>query len=195
MNKQIKYSLILIFVTFFLTMNASIAGPKSVVIDGSKFPNTIKADQWSLHLKGTALLRHLVFVKAYAGALYLPELVDGDRALNDIPRHLVLEYKVAISADDFARATTTKIKESVSQDEYNQLSSRIEQLNNLYEDVNPGDRYSLTYHPDSGTQLLLNGNRLGAVDGADFSKALFSIWIGKNPIDKTFRDKLLGKRR
>ena len=60
--------------------------------------------------------------------------------------------------------------------------------------MNPGDRYSLTYIPGKGTTLSLNGVPKGTVDGADFAAALFSIWLGPNPIDSNFKQALLGKK-
>jgi len=163
-------------------------------VDGTAFSNTVTINQTRLHLQGAALLRYLYFIEAYTGALYLPETADGSRALDDIPRHLVLEYRVAISAGDFAEATEKKIKDSVSDAVFQDLMPKIEALNRLYKDVVPKDRYALTYIPGTGTILTLNGTPLGTIEGAAFSRAVFSIWIGDNPIDKGFRDKLLGKR-
>jgi hypothetical protein len=51
----------------------------------------------------------------------------------------------------------------------------------------------LTYIPGKGTTLSYNTIPLGTIEGIEFSKALFSIWIGENPIDEGFRDRLLGK--
>ncbi len=62
-------------------------------------------NQTRLKLQGAALLRYMYFIEAYTGALYLPGTADGSRALEDLPKHLVLEYRVAISAEDFAKAT------------------------------------------------------------------------------------------
>jgi hypothetical protein len=163
-------------------------------VDGTAFSNTVTVNQTHLHLKGVALLRYMFFIDAYTGAFYLPETVDGSRALEDIPKQLVLEYRVAISADDFARATEKKIRDSVSDDEFQRLLPKITALNRLYRDVVPNDRYALTYIPESGTVLTYNSRPLGTIEGHEFARAVFSIWIGANPIDKGFRDKLLGKR-
>jgi len=65
-------------------------------------------------------------------------------------------------------------------------------FNRLYRNVRPGDRYAITYIPGKGTTLELNGKVEGTVEGELFSKALFSIWIGKNPIDRDFRKKIMG---
>ena len=164
-------------------------------VDGTAFSNTVTVNHTRLDLQGAALLRYMYFIEAYTGALYLPGTADGSLALEDIPKHLVLEYRVAISAEDFARATEKKIRESVSDAEFQQLLPKITALNRLYRDVVPKDRYALTYIPGSGTLLTYNSTPLGTIEGVEFARAVFSIWIGANPIDKGFRDKLLGKQR
>ena len=61
----------------------------------------------------------------------------------------------------------------------------------LYQDVEPGDRYALTYVPGAGTELAKNGEPLGVIPGADFASAYFAIWLGDDPIDASLRDQLL----
>jgi hypothetical protein len=58
--------------------------------------------------------------------------------------------------------------------------------------VEPGDRYALTYIPGMGTELSLNGEAKGTIQGADFAAAIFSIWLGTKPIDKGLKRQLLG---
>ena len=43
-----------------------------------------------------------------------------------------------------------------------------------------------------GTTLSLNGESLGSIPGDDLARAGCAIWLGANPIDKNFRDLLLG---
>lgn len=164
------------------------------IIDGTGFDNVIKVQNKTLHLKGVALLRYLVFIEAYTGALYLPEASAGENALDDVMKHLVLDYRVAITAADFAKATRQKIKESVSDEVFVKLLPKIERLNGWYKDVKPGDRYTLDYIPGIGTTLSLNSKVLGTIEGESFARAMFGIWIGENPIDRGFRDRLIGKR-
>lgn len=171
----------------------SLVYAQAIKVYGTSFDKKLMVSDYQLQLKGTALLRYLVFIEAYAGALYLPKDIIGDQALNDIPRHLVLDYRVGIQAKKFGEATTIKIKESVSNEVYSRLAPKVDQLNRLYRNVSPGDRYTLTYIPGKGTTLAYNTIPLGTIEGVEFSKALFSIWIGENPIDEGFRDKLFGK--
>jgi hypothetical protein len=61
----------------------------------------------------------------------------------------------------------------------------------FFQDVKPGDRYSINYLPEQGTELRLNEQLLGQVPGADFAVAYFGIWLGAEPISKDFRNRLL----
>ena len=163
------------------------------MVKETEFSNSIEVRGTPLQLSGAALLKYMFFIEAYTGALYLPENTDGSNALDDIPKHLVLEYGVNLSSEDFAEATMAQIKASVTKAVFHRLGPKIESLNRLYKDVQPKDRYALTYLPGRGTQLTLNSQPLGTIEGSEFAKALFGIWIGENPIDKTFRDRLLRK--
>ncbi len=164
----------------------------SVRVDGSEFPRSVTLDGTRLFLKGASLQRYLLVVKGYAGAFYLPANTPADQALGPVPKYLVLEYKVSISAADFAEATTRMIQQAVDGKTFAPIEDRLNTLNALYADVKPNDRYSLYFHPDRGTQLALNGTVAGTLPGFDFAKALFGVWLGEKPIDPDFRDRLLG---
>lgn len=170
------------------------AGPSAhaVTVEGVTFAETYQVEDTELHLRGSGLLRYLVFIKAYVGAFYLLPQEDARQALGPTPRRLELEYFHTISASDFADATRQKIADNVTADTLAALSARLEQFNALYRDVQPGDRYALTYRPGDGTELSLNGTPLGRIAGDDFAAAVFAIWLGTDPIDNDFRDALLG---
>jgi hypothetical protein len=165
----------------------------SAQIESVNFANSVLINGENATLRGTALLRYMIIIKAYVGAFYLKENVPPENALSDVERRLVLHYFHAIPAKDFAEATTEMIKKNVTIARFKALQPEIAQLNALYKDVKPGDEYTATYIPGTGTELALNGTVLGVVPGAEYSAAFFSIWIGKNPIDKGFRNKLLEK--
>lgn len=188
MKKSLAYMLI---PAILIGLCASTA--TATVVDGVKFESKMYTPDVSLRLKGAGTLRYMIFIKAYAGALYLPVGVTADQALADVPKHLEVEYFHAISGEDFGPATNKSIAKNVDAATFEKLRDRIEYHNSLYEDVKPGDRYSLTYVPGKGTLLALNGIPKGTIDGADFAAALFSIWLGPNPIDGNFKQALLGQ--
>jgi hypothetical protein len=160
-------------------------------IEGVNFDDRYTTAGTSLALRGTGLLRVMVFAKVYVGALYLPEDCPSTLALSDVPKRLEVEYFRSIAGDDFGSATHKKISENVNSKAYDRLRSRIEYHNSLYQDVQPGDRYALTYIPGKGTELALNGEPKGVVEGADFAAALFSIWLGSKPISESMKKELL----
>ena len=87
------------------------------------------------------------------------------------------------------------LERSLSSREYRELEPKIRELLALYRDVKPGDRDTLTYLPDRGTELALNGESLGQIVGDDFSRAVFGIWLGEDSISPSLRYQLLGKKR
>jgi hypothetical protein len=166
----------------------------AVEIEGVAFPDRRQLSGTLLRLIGVGLLRYRVLFKGYVAALYLGEQVPPERALDDVPRRLEIEYFWSIPAEGFAEATIRGIARNVDADTRRRLRSRIDEINALYEDVEPGDRYSLTYVPGNGTELALNSEARGVIEGADFSSALFSIWLGNDPLDPKLRDQLLAKQ-
>ncbi|RJP84147.1 MAG: hypothetical protein C4518_19785 [Desulfobacteraceae bacterium] len=181
----------LVYVLFILLLGATRAD--TAMIEGVEFKESYTAQEKTLSLRGVALLRYMVFIKAYVGALYLDKNQKADQIFNDVPKRLELHYFHAISAADFAESTRTLIEENLTPQERIRLGPQIAQMNALYRDVKPGDRYAATYLPGVGTELALNGKPLGIVPGVDYAAAYFGIWLGDNPIDKGFRDHLLGK--
>jgi hypothetical protein len=163
-------------------------------IEGAYFDESYIVEDTKLKLRGTGLLRYLGFIKAYVGAFYLEENCTIDEALADRAKRIEVQYFQAIKGMDFGPATDKSIAKNVDPETFERLRPHIEYHNSLYVDVQPGDRYSLTYIPGRGTELALNGESQGIIEGAEFAAALFAIWIGQKPIDKSFKKQILGSR-
>ncbi|MFO7715005.1 chalcone isomerase family protein [Desulfosarcina sp.] len=145
-----------------------------------------------LEIRGTGILRYMRFIKAYAGALYTLPGLDPGKVLADTPKRLEVAYFYALKGKDFGPATYKGLARNLDAPEIERLRPRIDHHNSLYVNVEPGDRYALTYIPGIGTELALNGRRLGVIEGADFAAAIFSLWLGENPFDAQFKNELLG---
>lgn len=163
-------------------------------VAGVEFPERHQWGGEQLRLHGTGVLRYRLVFKGYAAALYLGDGVDAERVLEDVPRRIEIEYFWPIPAKAFADITWTGMSRNLDEPALAALAGSIEKLNSLYEDVRPGDRYALTYVPGIGTELALNGSPKGLVEGADFSAALFAIWLGEEALDESLRDRLLAQR-
>lgn len=183
---------LLIATAFCVPAHAYDPDPRSgLEVEGVRFDRNSPAGDTSLELLNAVLLRYRVVFKAYVAGLYLAPGVSPERALEDVPRRLEIEYFWAIKGDDFRKVTFRGIERNVEPEVYAALMPSIERLNSFYRDVEPGDRYAITYLPGVGTELSLNGETLGVVEGADFAAALFSIWLGEDPLDRKLKDRLL----
>eukprot|EP00443_Scrippsiella_acuminata_P114888 CAMPEP_0115717222 /NCGR_PEP_ID=MMETSP0272-20121206/76752_1 /TAXON_ID=71861 /ORGANISM="Scrippsiella trochoidea, Strain CCMP3099" /LENGTH=229 /DNA_ID=CAMNT_0003159609 /DNA_START=13 /DNA_END=699 /DNA_ORIENTATION=+ len=136
-----------------------------------------------LRARGCSHLTHWGF-QVCAAVLYLPE--DAQAATGDdimdpgVAKQLELRYLRRFTGDQF-RITT---RWSISRNGLlcGAAAAGLEQFNPLYQDVGPGDCYTLTYDPGSvrasrpsRVTLALNGVQLGSVEGAEFSRAIFSV--------------------
>jgi hypothetical protein len=183
------YSLLTAILIPLISVNAF----ANVTIEGVGFGPVKEVHGKEVTLKGTGVIRYMGIFKLSVAGFYLPPEISSDLALTDVPRRLELEYLHAIKKEDFAESTRVWIRKNTSKEAFGRLKPQIERFNTFYEDVTPGDRYTLTYDPILGTTLALNGEVKGTTEGAEFSTALFSIWIGDKPLSDKLRAGLLGK--
>ncbi|SFC30584.1 Chalcone isomerase-like [Marinospirillum celere] len=162
-----------------------------VEIEGVYFDRQVDTEP-RLELQGYGLLRYRLIIKAYVAAYYQSEL-DAPLTDMNVSRKLEIEYFHAIKAEDFARVTRDGVKQNTDSVTYAAIEENLEEFLALYQSVEPGDRYALTWLPETGISLLLNGESLGSFDNAQLAQALFAIWIGDNPGDRRLKNALLGQ--
>ena len=169
----------------------AIATSWTAEIEGIHFADAYRTQATILPLKGVGLARYLRTIKVYAAALYVEKNVKAEDLLSDVPKRLELQYFRALSGPDFGKAAEEVMAGTVPKAQLASLRPRIDRLHALYEDIKPGDRYSLTYIPGVGTELALNGQPKGTVEGADFAAAYFAIWLGSKPISESLKAQML----
>lgn len=160
-------------------------------VKGVHFSDSLVVEQVELKLNGVAVLKWAMLFDVYAGALYLPGGVPGQAWSKDVAKRLELSYFREIEAEGFAEASDRILQDNLLPAEYQPLAKRLQTFYGFFRDVKPGDRYSINYIPEKGTELRLNEQPLGQVPGADFAAAYFGIWLGAEPISKEFRNRLL----
>jgi hypothetical protein len=168
---------------------AGIAG--AMEIEGVRFVPEQEAQGTVLRLQCVGLLRYKVLFKGYVAGLYLADPAGLEDPLADVPKRLELSYFWSIDGDDFGPAGETILERNFGRQALSALRPQLDQIGRLYEDVEPGDRYSLTYIPGVGTELALNGVRKGVIEGADFAAKYFAIWLGPKPLDASLRNQLV----
>lgn len=132
-------------------------------------------------------------LKVYDATLHLGAGESSSRIFADIPTRLHLGYYRGFTAAEIIKAGDTLLASNVDAATIAKLRGRLDRINRAYRDVKPGDSYTLTYVPDRGTTLRLNGVPLDTIPGHDFAAAYFRIWLGDAPISTSLRDTLLGR--
>ena len=157
------------------------------------FESELEVAGTPLRLTGAGVFRWRWIVKVYAAALYAPAGSARPDPSADEPRRLEFRYLVPIERADFGRAADALLSRNVPAEALAPLRARLDRLHAAYVDVQAGDRYALTYVPGRGTELTYNGRPLALIEGADFARAYFAIWLGPEPIDAGLREDLLGR--
>jgi len=157
----------------------------------TEFSTSVTAGSTRLVKVGEGSMRWML-IKVYEGALYLDEENPGAHPLNNVAKRLELEYAVGIDAEKFRESGNTILRRNVEETTWIALQDKLRQLNAAYRTVEKGDRYALTYLPGKGTTLSLNGDALVTIEGDEFARAYFSIWLGDDPAKRPFREALLG---
>jgi len=155
------------------------------------FPETLAIAGTELRLQGQGDF-HYWWFHLYDGALYLPAGSSGEAVLEAAPKHLELHYHRKIPASRIVEAGNTVLRRNLSPEEWQSISPELATINEAYRTVREGDRYSLSFHPEQGTVLALNGETLATVPGETFARLYFRIWFGESPVSETLRDRLRG---
>lgn len=179
----------------FSLILALLGGPPAVAqeaaeIEDIPFPRVVTVDEDPLPLFGLGLLRYRVLFRGYVGGLYLPPDATPAQTFEDVPKVLELYYFWDIAGRMFGEAADEHLRRTQKPETLAPLRARLERLHRLYEDVEVGDRYRLTYLPGKGMTLAHNGKELGTIEGADFANVYFSIWLGTEPLNEAFRDQM-----
>jgi hypothetical protein len=191
MLKRIQVQIALVTLMTLSLASPPVAGAR--LIEGVYFNPRVTASGVPMVLNGVGLKKLWQVVKVSVAALYLGDGVSPSTVLSNVPKRLEIEYFQAISAKDFVELTEKLLKQNVDPLMISRLQPRRDRLNTLYRDVQPGYRYALTYVPEKGTTLALNGVELGTIEGEDFAAAVFSMWLGPRPLSEALKGELLGR--
>jgi hypothetical protein len=161
--------------------------------EGVQFPDTVQVGGKTLTLNGIGL-RNKFFFKVYVAGLYL-----------ETPTKNAQE---AISSDQTKRATLVMLRDldknqvgEAIRDGFNKnsgsqmatLKPKLDKLINTLSDVKKGEQLVITYSPGKGTVVSGSGGEKAAIEGKDFADALFSVWLGKQPVEEDLKKGMLGQ--
>ncbi|MEE4379983.1 MAG: chalcone isomerase family protein [Candidatus Competibacteraceae bacterium] len=161
---------------------------------GIQFPDQIQVGNTELSLNGLGLREATVFkVNVYVAALYLESpSTDAENILQSgQTKQLTLQFLRDVSREDISKAWSEGFATSAG-DALPTFAERISTLNNWMRDIAKDERLTFIYQPDTGLQVAVDSTIHGPIQGEDFAKAFFAIWLGAKPPNAGLKTGLLG---
>ena len=164
-------------------------------IGGHKIPDQLAAADKQLLLNGAGL-RDKFMIDLYVGGLYLAEKSSDANAIIAADKPMALRLLIVssrITSENMTEATLEGFGHSLG-DKQAAMQPKIEQfLAAFKEEIKEGDVFEMLYLPGDGVAVSKNGKPLDTIDGLDFKAALFGIWLGEPPAQKSLKKGMLGK--
>ncbi len=147
-----------------------------------------------LHLNGAGI-RYKFFFKIYVAALYLPEKQnDANSVLNASQANRVSMHFLydEVEKKKLVNAWLEGFEDNVDDKVFAAVKERLNKFNQMFTDLRNGDVVLLDYIPQQGTRVTIKGELKGVIEGADFNRALLSVWLGEEPVTDELKDAMLG---
>jgi hypothetical protein len=152
---------------------------------------TIEVGGTQVHLMGMGLRKKLWF-KVYVASLYLekptqdPAQVIASDQVKRVEMHMLRE----LERGKIIEAVQEGFQRNSAQD-MPRLRERLDKFLKIIPDLKGGDTIVITYRPGRGTFIKAGGGEEIALEGKDFADALFSVWLGKFPVDDGLKNEML----
>jgi hypothetical protein len=164
-------------------------------IGGVVVQESLKTDNGvELKLNGAGI-RSKFFFDIYIAELYLEQSAKTTEDVVAAPgaKRMVMHFlHDEVGKDKLVGAWNEGFEGNTDPETLPALKDRIALFNNLFVDVKKGDQIILDYIPEQGTAVTIGGQAKGVIPGKDFNDALLKIWLGKKPVTKKLKSKLLG---
>ncbi len=147
----------------------------------------------TLELRGRGIFRYLRMKLSAASFYTLPSARTTEEVLGPVPKRLNIRYFRKIPKDAITQSAEKNLKNNPEVN-YAKIEQRVKELHACYQVVDRGDEYELVYFQGK-TSLYFNRQLKIVIDGDDFAKAYFGIWLSKYSINQKLRKELLGGGR
>ncbi|CAC9976532.1 MULTISPECIES: chalcone isomerase family protein [Flavobacterium] len=187
---------ILLVLTLLLTLQFSaVSAQTHLEVNGVTVPRKIDYQNKTLQLNGAGG-RSKMWLEVYVQALYLSQLSQDPKFIIDSDTEMAIRIEITssmVSSNKLTKAMNVGFEKSAGSN-LEQLRPRIEQFKTYLSDaITEKDVFVLAYNPlDQTINVFKNEVLKGKVQGFDFKKALFGIWLSDKPVDETLKKHLLG---
>jgi len=163
-------------------------------VAGVQVAETARVDDTALVLNGAGV-RSKFFVKVYVGALYLPKRAAQAVAILsvDTPWSVHMHFVHSeVEAKKLVDAWNDGFEANLAEADRERLAQQIAAFDALFRTMRKGETIRIDYSPTVGTRVTIQNEVRGTIPGADFGRAVLSIWLGEKPADTSLKRAMLG---
>ena len=187
--------LLLVLTLVISALLSEVNAQKQIVFEGVTIPRTITFQNKTLQLNGAGS-RSKMWVEVYIQALYLSQLSQNPTEIISDNTDMSIRIEVTsalVSSGKLTRAMNAGFEKSTGEN-LESLRPKIELFKSfLSDEITRGDVFELTYNATEGAVWVVkNGELKGKIQGFEFKKALFGIWLSNKPADEDLKNSLLG---
>jgi len=182
------------FLVLFLVVAVSAAA--AAELSRVTMPDEISVDGKTLELNGLGMRKATrLFLKfdVYVAGLYVLQPSHDPQAILDSgnPSRIQMQFVRKVKRDDIAEAWSEGFEKNAA--DLSSFEERIERLNSWMEDMAKTDTMTFTWIPGRGVSVTVKGKDKGTIEGDDFGKVLWSIWLGPEPPNPELKRGMLGE--
>jgi len=183
----------LLVLTLAVLMMTSVAVAEK--IGDVTLPDSLMAGKDKLLLNGAGFRKKL-FIKVYAGGLYLKEKQTDSQKIIALDEPMAIRMHFVydgVSSKKLINGWNEGFKNGTDGN-IEPIKAEIDKFNSYFaEEAKKNDIYDIIYNPGQGVSVYIKGTLKGTIPGLDFKKAVFSIWLGDKPADKKLKKGMLNK--
>lgn len=181
------------FLALIAIVSLSVSQAQTVVGDAT-LPNSITMGGADLVLNGAGMREKVVF-DLYAGGLYLSSKKSDAAAIINADETMAMKLHIVsrlVSSSKMVDAVDEGFDASMDGDT-SALDDKIEKFKGFFSDkIVASNVFDIAYIKGKGTVVYKNDKEIGIIEGLDFKKALFGIWLGEDPADEDLKEAMLG---
>jgi hypothetical protein len=188
---------ILLAATFFCSVFL-VNSTYAYTVSDVQLPNVVpaNAERPELKLNGASMRALYLLIETYVGALYLEEQSTDPKAIMNSDTHKRMVFHVMlkkVGARRIASALQEALILNLTEEEHVGLSDELAQMLGYFTGkMHAGDESIFDYIPSVGTRITINNEVKGIIPGKEYFTAMLAIWIGENPVGRTFKEDVLG---
>lgn len=193
-----KNSITLLLILMLTLCAATGKAQEKFSINGVSVPRTIDFENQKLQLNGFGS-RTKFWTEVYVQALYLTVLSEDAKDILDSDTNMGIRLQVTsalVSSQKLSKSLHKGMTKSIGEENLAKFKNQLDLLEKILnrEATVENDAFNLIYSSTEKSILVYKNNQLeGKIQGFDFKKAFFGIWLSENPVDLELKEALLGK--